>query len=635
MASCSFTSTGRKFTLDVVETSYSIANNTSDIKWTLTISGGGSTWYTTYAKVTVNGSVVYSESKDWSAGTFPAKDGSISGTIKGIPHDSQGKKTISFALEGYSEVFSTQYANGSLPLTSIPRYFTSIPKLELVSKTETSATIKWTTSENASRSQYKIDSGSWVDVETNINKSTGTMTISGLKAGKSYTIYADFMRSDSGLWCETKPSLNLTTYDYPYIISANKQDLLIGDTQVLNLYNPLSHNVSIKMNKDTINGTELYNGTTNEETLIFTPKENTLYASIPNSQSGMCIYSVVYEDIINSLVGNYTYKVKGTEIPTFNDFTYKDSNIAVISVTGNDQVLVQGLSNLEVTISSSNKMIANNSSTPVNYTAIIDTLNKTVDYSTNDIKLELGTVINSGSKRLTLTAYDSRLLYKSTYKDITVYEYTRPEVNISATRLNNFEAETTLKVNGTYTRLTINSTDKNTIQSVKYRYRETGETWSDWVVLNTTVTTGKFTCSDVILSLDNTKSFEFEVQAFDKLHFNSKSATVNVGRPIFLVSSNKKTCYMNGEELLTHGLSINVSNKDANTICSTGFYYGNDMMNTPSEHGYLLVIGHSISENYCLQAFFPQGGNISYFHIRQKNNGTWGNWFKFTGTLPV
>ena len=121
MASCSFTSTGRTFKLEVVETGYSVANNTSDIKWTLTISGGGTQWYDSYAKATVNGSVVYNETKSWSAGSFPAKDGSVSGTITGIPHDSLGKKSISFALEGYSEVYSTKYANGSITLTDIPR----------------------------------------------------------------------------------------------------------------------------------------------------------------------------------------------------------------------------------------------------------------------------------------------------------------------------------------------------------------------------------------------------------------------------------------------------------------------------------------------------------------------------------
>lgn len=125
MAACSFTHYGRTFTLTVEETSYSVENNTSDIKWTLSITGGGSTYYDSYAKATVNGTVVFNQSKGWSTYTFPAKDGSVSGTQTGIPHDNEGKASVSFALEGYCYYYTTQYTNGSLTLTTIPR--ASIP----------------------------------------------------------------------------------------------------------------------------------------------------------------------------------------------------------------------------------------------------------------------------------------------------------------------------------------------------------------------------------------------------------------------------------------------------------------------------------------------------------------------------
>ena len=93
---------------------------------------------------------------------------------------------------------------------------------------------------------------------------------------------------------------------------------------------------------------------------------------------------------------------------------------------------------------------------------------------------------------------------------------------------------------------------KNTIINVKYRYREVGGTWSGWTNVNTTVISGKFTCSDVILSLDNTKSFEFEIQATDKLDSNASTTSIDVGQAIFLISSNKKACYINGQEILMY-----------------------------------------------------------------------------------
>lgn len=553
MASCSFTHNGRTFKLEVVETSYSIENNTSNIQWTLSISGGGSTYYNSYAKATVNGNVVYNQSKTWDTYSFPAKDGSVSGTINNIAHDSQGKKSISFALEGYSYSYNTQSTSGSLSLTDIPRYFTKTPTLEVVSKTETSVTIKWTTSENASRSQYKINNGSWVDVETNINKSSGTMTISGLSAGQTYTIYGDFMRKDSGLWCQTKPSINVTTYDYPYINS--KPNFTIGNTLTVGIYNPLGRSCSVYLigadntqrGGDTTTGTSI-SGYSN------TGWVDWLYSTIPNSNSATYKVRLVCSTLNrDTTVTGGTYSTNTANCnPSFSSFNAKDNNSSVVAVTGNNQVFVKGKSTLYVTIPSANKMTTQKSATPSSYSLSCDTLNQSANYSTNDVNVSMGTIANSGTLRVNVRAYDSRSNSALAYKDITVYDYAKPTINLSAKRLNDFENQTTLSISGTYTRLTINNTDKNTITNVKYRYRETGGTWSSWNNVNTTVVSGKFTCSDVILSLDNTKSFEFEIQATDKLDSNTNSTSVDVGQAIFFISSNKKACYINGQEILMY-----------------------------------------------------------------------------------
>lgn len=553
MASCSFTHNGRTFKLEVVETSYSIENNTSNIQWTLSISGGGGSYYDSYAKATVNGNVVYNETKSWSSGSFPAKDGNVSGTISNIAHDSQGKKSISFALEGYSYVYNTQSTSGSLTLTDIPRYFTKTPTLEVVSKTEISITIKWTTSENASRSQYKIDNGSWIDVETNINKKTGTMTINGLTPNHTHTIYGDFMRKDSGLWCQTKPSINVTMYDYPYINST--PNFTIGDVLNIGIYNPLGRSCDIYVigaddSEDS--------GNTTSDTSISgyndTSYQNFFYDSIPNSNTGTYKVRLVCSEVNRDITATGgTYSTNTAECsPSFSSFDVKDNNSSIVAVTGNNQVFVKGKSMLYVMIPSANKMTTQKSATPSSYSLSCDTLNKSANYSTNDVNVSMGSISNSGTLRVNVRAYDSRSNSALAYKDITVYDYTKPTINLSAKRLNDFENQTTLSISGTYTRLTINNTDKNTIINVKYRYREVDGTWSGWTNVNTTVISGKFTCSDVILSLDNTKSFEFEIQATDKLDSNASTTSIDVGQAIFLISSNKKACYINGQEILMY-----------------------------------------------------------------------------------
>lgn len=146
--------------------------------------------------------------------------------------------------------------------------------------------------------------------------------------------------------------------------------------------------------------------------------------------------------------------------------------------------------------------------------------------------------------------YDSRGISKLAYQDVTIYDYAKPKLSISASRLNNFEATTTIKVSGEYTRLAIGGADKNTIKSVEYRTREKGGTWSTYTTISTTLSAGKITCSDVTLSLDNTKAWEIEVKATDNLSSNTATATVDVGEAIFFISTNKRNCYINSDEIV-------------------------------------------------------------------------------------
>ena len=282
-------------------------------------------------------------------------------------------------------------------------------------------------------------------------------------------------------------------------------------------------------------------------------ERNNLRSAIPNSNSLRVRFY-----LRTTIGGNqyFSYIEKTMTIvngnPTFSNFTYKDTNSNVTNVTDNDQVLVKGLSTLQTTISSNDKMVAKKKATAKNYVATIDNINKSADYSTNDLNINLGAVTSSGTKRLNIRAYDSRNNSTLVYKDITVYDYDKPVINASVTRLNNFENQTTLKVSGTYSKLTIDDIDKNIVNTLQYRYREAGGSWSSWKSLTSTIANGSFNCNDVILSLDNTKAFEFEIQAIDNLQTSTMSLNLDIGQAIFFISSNKKACYINGQEILTY-----------------------------------------------------------------------------------
>ncbi len=75
------------------------ANNRSTINWTLSSIGGEVNYYSTGATtVTINGTQVYNKARvPWNAKEFPAKKGSVSGTLT-VDHDADGSKTISVSL---------------------------------------------------------------------------------------------------------------------------------------------------------------------------------------------------------------------------------------------------------------------------------------------------------------------------------------------------------------------------------------------------------------------------------------------------------------------------------------------------------------------------------------------------------
>lgn len=523
--------------------SQSISGNYTDISWTLKGEGGSGYHMSGNFKVVIDGETVYSSATRIQLWV----DTVVATGTKRIYHDSNGTRSFSASAEAgiYTNAVNCS-GSGSWTLDTIPRY-ANFTTHYINGVDENNVTVTWGCDATCDYLQYSLNGGGWTDASGYPN-----YTVGGLSANTNYNIRTRVRRKDSQLWTESG-YLYFTTYDYPKPSKIN--DFVIGNPITASVSNPLGREYTLQLISN-INGGVIgsYTGTINGDITGFNTNSDIdrQYASMPNAQSGTYYLKVTYGNSVKTS-SNATYSVNATQCtPTFSNFTYKDSNTKVTNVTGNDQILVKGLSNLQVTVSSANKMVANKSATPKNYVISIDTLSKTVAYSDNDLVASIGTVNSSGSKRLNVRAYDSRTNSTLAYKDVTIYDYAKPVINASITRLNNFENQTTVKISGTYTRLTINGTDKNVVTKVQYRYREVGGTWSNWVTLTSTIAEGKYTCNDVILSLDNTKAFEFEVQAVDKLDSNTANIPLDIGQAIFFISSNKKTCYINGQEILMY-----------------------------------------------------------------------------------
>lgn len=270
---------------------------------------------------------------------------------------------------------------------------------------------------------------------------------------------------------------------------------------------------------------------------------STLYAQIPNANSGLFEVDCYTYSGGTPIGGNGW--VQGTlnvtaSNPTFTNFTYLDTNSTTTTITGNNQYLIQGYSTLRAVITSANKAVAINSATMSKYTFNINGATVEQAYATTDINKDIGVISASSNQTLTINAIDSRVNSTAVAKTVNMVAYSAPVVNASATRLNNFDASTTLVVSGSFSLLNVNGTNKNTIGTtgVQYRYRQDGGTWGAWTPMTRTLGTGTFTTTNVPLTLANTSIFDFEIKATDVLATTTYSLTVGKGLPLFMISNN-------------------------------------------------------------------------------------------------
>ena len=500
--------------------------------------------------------------------------------------------------------------------------------------------MNWSSDSTIDYLWYSKDGGDiWTGVDVADGKN-GTYTISGLTANKAYDIKTRLRRKDSQLYKDSG-TLAVTTYGWPYCTEA--PDFVVGNKVTLKLYNPLGRScaVAVRGNGQLIHTWTGVTGTTcaglNDATAV-----TNLYNSIPETINGQYSVTVTYDTRTNSSAsGWYEIDVDASK-PTFTTFGYYDTNTKVTAVTGDNQVLVQGLSTVNIKIPTANKMVAKNGATPYAYRVGFDGCSKDFPYVNGDLDKAVGVVYSVGLQRFLVTAIDSRGNFTRANKDVTVYEYAKPVVNASATRKNNFENETTLTISGTFTPLTINGANKNAITSVAYRYREKGGEWPAYTTLTATSSGGKFTCANVTLNLDNSKAYEFEVGAVDKFTSTTVTPFLNVGQPVFMVSSNKKLCYMNGKEMAlredvpTLVRFTNIpNNTDLNTIRTIGTYKSQSKGNTDTmtnvpkiSGGFKLIVsnwtgGEGYSTLLRQDIYFC---DRRYTRYEQNSSGNWSAW---------
>lgn len=542
---------GRYLQLSISE-SVDVINNKSTLTWTLTSAGGESNYYTIDATtVTINGTQVYYKARTaWDSYEFPAKKGSVTGTLE-VPHNSDGTKSVTVVFTTRVYVFGVVDYGGTMDLTSIDRTAPTV-SFSVSNITANSFKISANSSATADDWSYSLDDGITGTTFSTTAATSASCTVTGLSPNTTYYVRVMVRKKSNHVLGET----STTTVKTLGGAIINSCPTITADAS----------SVSFKINATVYSADYSYylyirNGSTDyvafaartwsagtaDRTFTLTQTERAdlleAMASIKSFTATIALVTKSGSTQIGS-TSTTTCTVQTTEAnsaPTLSAFTYYDGRSATATVTGNDQSLIQGYSYLYVAPGTAT---AKNSASIVKYAASCN--GKTVSNTTGAV-INLGAVSATGSLDVVVTVTDSRGYTKSVTQKVTVMAYSKPRVSsISLRRTNDIEAEMQLIFSGSISSILVGGTEKNSLKYVRYRYKLTSATsYGSYVSILGAVTKSgnSFSYSNLeLLSLDANSSYDFHIQIQDALTSNSSTDlyfVVSQGTPLVALRKKK------------------------------------------------------------------------------------------------
>lgn len=640
---------GRYMYLTINETT-NAKTNKSTLSWTLTVKGGSSNYYSTGATtVKINGTTVYSKARtEWSTYEFPAAKGSTSGTLD-VTHNADGSKsiTVEFKTVVYYGEWAIADYGGTMTLTKIDR---AAPTVTLTTSniTASGVTINATASTTCDRWDYSTDNGStWVNFSTS-SGTTQSKAITGLTPNTTYNIKVRARKSTNEVY-GTSAAASVKTLGGSVISTVNTFTADNSTAQIVmsvTVYNTsYTHTLVLKNGSTTvltITSLSLSNGS---NTITLTSAQRSTVLSAMSS--------------IKSFTGTFELKTYsgGTQIgtastktatvqttaansaPTFTGFTYQDTNATAVAVTSNNQILIQGVSTLAIAAVAAT---AKNGASISSYSAVAGS--KTASSTTTSISV--GTISDSGTVAVIVTAIDSRGYTTSVTVNITVIAYEAIDLtNYSARRENEVEDTIQAAISGAMKPVTISGVNKNSLKYVRYRYKKTSDgSYGSWVNVTSSATSTDTSFSysnNELVDLDSDYSYYIEFRVDDQLTHDSVIITIPQGTPLMSfrrkkVGINQRTpaealdvngnIKMNG--YMVQGLVGDVDeNTDLNSLTTSGIYFAcsdtTDNHAPTADRGVLEVV--QVASFFWLQRYTTLTGAKMYVRTKY-NSSTWGAW---------
>ena len=562
--------------------SQSIANNTSTISITH--------YARMYCNTTATGSGTVTSSYRANNGSYGGSYQSKSGgpyivypgdgyklfnmgtTTHTVTHNADGTAQLyvngSFdAPAWYGGTTKTSSFNTALP--QIPRYATinsfTFDKASGATGLST-LTCGWSANASCDTVEYSLSGGGWTSSGT--SGTSGGFNISGLTPNAQYSLRIRVKRTDSQLWTESG-TLYATTYDYCKVTGADS----INDTgsPYMTFTNPSGAVINAHIGYAGTYIDRLNIPNTGGYLFELTQGElDAIYAKMPNVPSQTITYVIATEVSGTPTYWSPLYRTFTitNANPTFTTWTYADTNATTVALTGSNQKIIKGYSNVKATITSANKMVAIKGATATSYQLTIGAKNATEAYSpSSTVEMTINAVDNNV---FNCYAIDSRNNSTNVIKTLTTDYINYTPISItsaSATRTDDIGTQTTLAFSGNIFDGSFGSVS-NSVKTATYKFKKTTDVsyTNGTSVITPTKTGGTFSFSGTIKGdegaggvngFDATYSYNIQVIVTDELSTNTFNFVLGSGKPNIAISQNGVAINQAYDETLGGALQVN------------------------------------------------------------------------------